>query len=582
MAKKTQSNGTSNGASKPKNFTRNNKRGRSSKGKGTVKEAENKYNNSTPTKGDMPHNTAAMCIDNDPSWYTHIYPLVQDVANFNYNIPVGTPFNPLTGKECFVSNAGTVSAIPNRSEGKIVPGIMTFEVAPSIGYSNDPTSAPNIAAQQLYSLVRKANSGAVNYDKTDLMMMIVAMDSAYMLYEELLRAYRLIGRYEVDSRYMPDALLYALKFAPDLQKDLANFRGLLDTFAYKFSAINVPDQFDFIRRHSWLFTNVYTDSESSKAQLYAYVPDGYYVWTEGTSDRPTYLRYVSRGELFGQSDYVKSLDNMYKAMNTIMEPLLGSQDIGVMSGDVAKAFGEAGMIAVKPAEQYETLTPVYSMEVIQQMMNSTIISSSLAAADITVNYDSTTSGPFLVYTPKFDKSKDNIGHGLHKHLINLKQAGGVDINMVATRNVCNIDWSSHDSMAAIVSCGTEIVTSATIHYMQSKGNHLSSTRPISDTFYQNMMLPIYNIGAVHNMPENDLETLKNNINQLANMSAFDNCPTVYLFATEVWNQASANLAKYLGTVQDIDNYTWLDEQTIKQLNDAALLSLFYVQSWPSI
>lgn len=454
---------------------KNNSRRRSNKSNFRSKEMEASVDEASKGTGDMPHNTAARCSNNDPSWYTHVFPLVQDVANFNYNIPVGTPFNPLQDRSIPLGPA-SIRANKSSTLGKVVPGIFTLEVQPSIGYSADPTSAPNIAAQQIFSLVRKANSGAVNYDKTDLMMMIIAMDSAYMLYEEMLRAYRLIGRYDVDSRYMPDALMYALGFTPDLQRDLANFRALLDTFAYKFSAINVPDQFDFIKRHSWLFSNVYADNESSKAQLYAYVPDGYYKWVEGKDGQPSHLKYVLRDVLYN-TDHVATIDEMYKAMNTLMEPLLGSQDVGIMSGDIAKAFGDSGMISVIPAGQYETLTPTYSMEVIQQMMNSSILGANVTNADITANYDVLESGPYLQYTPKITKTSEDAPKGLHKHLVNIRQDGGVDINMVSTRNICVIDWLSNTTEAQIVSCGTEIITHAYMYILPSDGYHILKTLP---------------------------------------------------------------------------------------------------------
>lgn len=555
-------------------------RKRTNKNNFRSKEMESSMEGTQKGSKDMPHNTAARCADNDPNWYTHVFPLAQDVASFNYNIPVGTPFNPLQDRTISTGPA-SVKANKTTTLGKVVPGIFTLQVQPSIGYSNDPISAPNIAAQQLYSLVRKANSGAVNYDKTDLMMMIVAMDSAYMLYEEMLRAYRLIGRYDVDSRYMPDALMYALGFDPSLQRELANFRALLDTFAYKFSAINVPDQFDFIKRHSWLFSNVYADSESSKAQLYAYVPDGYYVWVEGDDGKPSHLKYVARAALYNNTDHVATVDAMYKAMNAIMEPLLGSQDIGTMSGDIAKAFGESGMISIVPAGQYETLTPTYSMEVIQQMMNSSILGSTVFNSDITVGYENLESGPYLKFTPGISKTLTNIAKGLHKHLVNIRQAGGVEINMVATRNICVLDWESNAEGASIVSCGTEIITHAYMYVMPSDGYHITHTLPVKYEFIQEPILPLNGIEAATTINSNQFSELQDTVRAMVYAAAFDNHPSMYLFFRDKWND-TANTITYQGAYQDFDNYTWLDDQTVKQLNDAALISLFYTQSWPNI
>ena len=254
----------------------------------------------------------------------------------------------------------------------------------------------------MYTIVRKANSGAVNYDKTDLMMTIIAMDNAYMLYEILLRAYRTIGKYDPNSRYMPDGLMFAQGFAPALQSELANFRGVLDLFCYQLGSINIPDEFDFIKRHSWMFTNVYADAASSKAQLYMYKPNGLYVWKEGSGNKPTYLEWTPWANLFNTGEPISTVDQIQYAIDKVMQPILGSADIGTISGDIAKAFNESGMIQFQPVSQYEAIEPVYSMEVIQQMMNSFIVGTELHtgttgkynANDVYVDYSNTTSGPF--------------------------------------------------------------------------------------------------------------------------------------------------------------------------------------------
>lgn len=198
-----QSNNKSNNKNKRPNTRR---RGKSRNGD---KEMEINIEDAAVNKADVPHVKTSSSKDNDPSWYTHIYPLVNDVANFNYNIPVGTPFDPYSNVPRVENTRYNLGVNKETTLGRVVPGIMTFNVTPSIGYSADPTSAPNIAAQQMYTIVRKANSGAVNYDKTDLMMTVIAMDNAYMLYEILLRAYRSIGKYDPNSRYSPDGLMYA-------------------------------------------------------------------------------------------------------------------------------------------------------------------------------------------------------------------------------------------------------------------------------------------------------------------------------------------------------------------------------------
>lgn len=593
MAKNNNNNKNNNKSSnkgKSRNYRRPNNKGRGKSG-ATNREMEVNVEDAAFNKEDVPHVKTSSTKDNDPSWYTHIFPLASDVANFNFNIPVGTPFNPLSDVSKLKVNATTDYSI-NRTttNGKVIPGIMTFNVSPSIGYSADPTSAPNIAAQQMYTIVRKANSGAVNYDKTDLMMTVVAMDNAYMLYEILLRAYRTIGKYDPNSRYMPDGLMYAQGFAPALQQDLANFRGVLDLFCYQLGSINIPDEFDFIKRHSWMFTNVYADASSSKAQLYMYRPNGLYVWSEGESSKPSYLKWVSWAKLFGTGEPVSTIAEIQHAIDMVMQPILGSADIGTISGDIAKAFNESGMIQFQPVSQYEALQPVYSMEVIQQMMNSYIIGVGLYNGqnsdynynDIWVDNSNLTSGPFLVYTPKFEKSVFTAPHAFVKHLVNLKQDANVDINMVATRNIITVDWESDNSYGIITSCGTEVVTSATSYVYSTDGSHVITTKPLERVFHQVVVMPFDGIAAMAGVDPTTVTRVVDDLQSMIESSAFDNQPARYVFFSQDIAKDQNNTMKYQGIMTDTENYTWLEDQTIKQLNDAALLSLFYCKSYPNI
>lgn len=412
-----------------------------------------------------PHVITEAKKNNDPKWYTNIGPIASDYASLPYSYPLGVGLP--------IQNSNKSSNTQYAKESKNFAGIITLSVAPGIGVCSNSTDPANIAAQQLYTMVRKANSGAINYDKTDLMMVVVAMDSAYMLYEELLRAYRCLGVYNTMNRYQPDALLRSLGFDAKIGNSMADFRGVLDLFAYKLASVNIPDQFDIIHRHSWLFTNVYADSDDKRAQLYAVKPDGYFVWTEGTSSEPTKLTYTKRHAVYGlshPSDLVSSVDQIKHAIDVIMNPILGSQDVGVISGDLAKAFGEGGMIKIQPVQTYEALQITFNVEVCHQIMNAEILPyGSLSNANITVNLDNLTTGPQLVYQPKISLS--NIGGDMYvtptrerNHLINLKgMSPSPETNLVATRYNLVLGAPNATHVCDILSCGTEIVTGATMY-----------------------------------------------------------------------------------------------------------------------
>lgn len=514
--------------------------------------------------------------NNDPEWYKHIYTVAEDIARVPFSYPSGISFDPMTHIQ--PEDGATISADPLSMS---FPGIMVFDLMPTIGPTQDATDPANVAAQQIYSIMRQANAGAKNYDPGDVMMLIQAMDSPYMLYNELVRAYRLYDSYDPMNRYQPDALITALGFSPNLVADRANFRSLLDTFAYRLAAINIPDQFDFIRRHSWLYSNVYTDSERvEKAQMYAYRPDGFYVWSEGVDGEPTKLAYTSRKSLYGYSDkLVESLDQIKKAIDTLTVPLLGSGDVGIISGDLAKAFGEGGMIKISPVVDHMSLYPVYSEEVVNQMMNATIISGGpkevggLGDNSIFLDYSDLKAGPVIKQKITLERSIHTQFQPAVRHLLNFVHAEpSVDNVLVATRLITTGFNDVPHSCFVVTSCGTEIVTHAYVYFNQPRnGNEFNLNSKEVFQYHIVSFRGGSGSGNIVDYFETCLLTSK-----------FDYAPTLYVADQLPTAPGSGDQWIFKGVMQDVNTYTWLDDQVIEKLNDACMLSLYYVKDWKTL
>lgn len=547
---------------------RNTKRNRTSR---RPKEVEVDVAQDRVNKADLPHVVTTATKNNDPSWYGHIFPVVNDVASLPFNQQTGLYENVMPDKVQMVPTSGVTIDVEFDMNSRSIPGIMTFSVDPLV-VANGPTDPINVAAQQMYTLTRKANSGAINYDKTDLIMLVQAMDSAYMLYEDLLRAYRLFGSYDYMNRYLPDAVIAALGYSPSLRKELSNFRGILDMFAYQLASINIPDQFDFIHRHSWLFTNVYKDADNSRAQLYAYKMNGVYVWTEGVDSQPTHLKYVTRNQLFNQSQtpsYVSSLSDIQRAIDTVMQPLLGSQDVGTISGDLAKAFGDGGMINIKPVADHESLFPVYDMEVVNQMMNA-CIAPSVRITGVFANYEDTTSGPYIeshAYT-------DAVDYGItHNYLLNYHElAPTPEMNLVVTRFMyvasTKVEQYSYNGQTfngrRILSAGTEIISDCRVWVFDTNSQGIIDVDNPQD-WELNQHIELTEAGS---------DFLYSNLSML---TMFDNHPTVYMYA--VSGEAPNKKARMQGYLQDIDNHVWLTPDDVVRLNQCAVLSEYAVKDY---
>ena len=497
------------------------------------------------------HHIIVQGSDNDPSWYNNIVPAVTDYANIPFNIPTGTTFSLGKGDDATVGQSSTI---------RVVPGIMTFDVMPTIGSAKAPTDGINLGATQLYAMIRKANSGAKNYDPSDVMLTILAMDSAYMLYEYLLRAYRSIGVYNTMNRYEPNSLLYAQGFGTEISTQIADFRGLLDLFAYQLGSINIPDVFSFVRRHSWLFSHVYCDSDSPKAQLYMYMPAGFYKYSEGQADEPTSLKYLSWSALFG-SNVITDLSQVRNAIDTIMQPILGSQDIGIISGDIAKAFGDSNFIKIQPVADHEALVPEFNLEVIEQMTNCDILdydSQFSKNAEIVVDNSNTLSGPFITQTIHLNVDANpisaNSGVAYRKRLVTThNQNVTPDDVMVMTRMMANVDRTAK----TLAACGSDIVVGCKVWEMTHVGTVLRPL-PTHETIHQDYIIDTTSGGSGY-----PVLVMQN----VSAMECFDYHPTLYFWTKE----SKLYLQSYF---QSVDNYTTLDDEQLRNIHHVAILSMF--------
>lgn len=525
--------------------------------------------------------------DNDPSWYKNVPAYLNDVGSLAFDTTAGLPLNQVYMNRTLKGNNGNITPglYGKAATAYTNYGIMVINVAPTLGNSDDHLTAPNIAANQIYVMMRKVATVTNSFDATDVMKLIMAMDSAYMLYEELLRCYRTLAAWNNSAnRYVPVGLLQSLGFNVSLSKNYRDLQGVLDLMAYRMAGINIPDEFDFVRRHSWLFTNVYTDSESFKAQLYAFKPDGYYVYDE-TGDGPSKLKYVSRAKLFGTAS-VTTIDQIQQAIDTILDPIFGSSAMGNISAAILKTFNDGDMIRIAPANEHEIMEFSYSQEVLMEIQNMEICGP-INTNDVTEITSNLTTGPYLKCTPtvltagsgltdQFDYDSLPL-RSLRKTLLSIRNNDPTsDEIMAATRFKVNfiipdryaITGTAGKQVVPIGSVGTDFVTTVDLYTFTSSGTVSRGTITNSD-----MLIP------------NQAKTYTTNTYYdyiKVGLSQFDWHPFIHLWTQAQFSASTTDVGPQLvGTVGDVDNYLWLEDERVELLNNCALLSEYAVKSYPS-
>lgn len=325
--------------------------------------AQNKYNNkrrpksNTRSKRDqfdkeVPEKEKA----NDPSWYTVSGQLVRDVASLSFNNPLGANVTLRS------SNWGEYT--------QVIPGVMTLYTMPGIGKSISGSSAVNIAAKNLYSWVRHANSGHANYDSPDMMMYLLAMDSLYSWYAFCTRIYGMSVVYSQNNRYVGGNYLSAQGVnAQDMSRNLARFRTWLNQFALKLSAFSIPNTMSLFKRHTWMYANAFRDENDGKSQVYMYVPGILYRYDQENGNLVPFqaMCEFTNGKLTPKTSLLAETLMYYG--DTLLNSMITSEDINIMSGDILKAYGTENVWKLSTLGEDYAILPIYSDEVLYQIHN---------------------------------------------------------------------------------------------------------------------------------------------------------------------------------------------------------------------
>lgn len=291
--------------------------------------------------------------ENDWRWYADTPALAKAFGSYPFGYPVGS----------------TVAA-----DGKsyTIPGSMAFYYAPAVGNVQSENDPVNIAMRNIYTFVRHENSGATNYEAPDLMMYILAMSQVYAYYHFLVRVYKLARLYNYENRYYPKTLITQMGVDfEDVAANMAKFYGNITMFAVKAQRMCVPATMSYTARQMWMNDNIYMDGDTNKAQLYFYTPAWFWQYTEGTSTDAGSLQPLRffQGVVDANTRQLLTVDDLYAYGNQLLNPILESQDMNTMSGDILKAYTRDGLMKLEPFAQNDILLPVYSKEVMSQFEN---------------------------------------------------------------------------------------------------------------------------------------------------------------------------------------------------------------------
>lgn len=555
---------------KPQQTSRDKDEGREYSSRNNSRKPQSRGRKSQRSKSVKERFADADQTTNDVAWYSTDPALLRDAASIPYSWSVGTSIDLHNPRLDFQDNKGKFA----------IPGIQVLRTAPSVGYTLSANDPVNLAANATYSFVRHANSGHANYDAPDLMLYITAMTQVYSYINWLQRLYACATLYSQQNRYVPDALIKAQLVDPeDVRNNLANFRYGINVLINKAATFYVPATMPIYAREAFMYSNIYTEGLSMKDQLYMYSPRAF--WVYGL-DPETQAGYLWTADLIRGNWKVAEL---LSTGNALLDPLLYSEDMNIMSGDILKAY-QGNVIKLQSLPDEVSLLPVYDALVLEQMKNATVVGSAhLDLTNFGIKQNSTKS--FLVHqptlswhyptntTPWTQKAPSITYQTLTEDRILTTQAPepGPEVTMEITRLLTvgrdyqHVVDPNGDTVGSVkLYPGSEIVVDADFIYYHVNADGSLEYRSVTSWYSQPALIT------------DDANDTAQFFRQLAVMRNFKFAPTIHYL---VCKQGSTDIALSLtdGFIyQDVDNYAVLNEQDIAKLNETALLSLFHVPS----
>jgi len=457
--------------------------------------------------------------DNDIKWYSKNPNLLQAAGQISF------------GQKC--------GAQLGFEKTPTIPGVFNIYWYPV--YNN---AGIKVAQDNIYSYVVHANSRNTSYEPADLMMYIAGADSVYSAIASLIRVYGLMREYDGMNLYTPNAILHGCGL---------NYDDLLSNYHKMWSDINyliaqshtiwVPSNLPVLARHFWLNTNVYRDGGSPKSQYYQFIMTDVYKFKPTGSEAGGTLEptaWMRRDATTTWSTLVATVQNMINALR--------DADIGTMSGDILKAYGQENLYMINEIPIDYRVQPVENEEVLTQIHNCNSLYFTAPSIKQTNGYIQ--SETYKTTAP--NEAMFAVDNGLLDFFKNDNPSA--EEVMIATRLsvrgniVSSVTADTTQYLFSYEAFGTEMVSYFSIVSLDKTGS-------FSDTYLNT---------------SNDATWVSYEV--LAKYSMFDWAPLIYVTSMTADNQ-NINVLAVIG---DVENCITLTSNTLRRLHDCAILSEFDV------
>nr|AVX53324.1 putative capsid [Marmot picobirnavirus] len=535
---------------------------RSSKQRSTKRGRASKGRRNSQRTGTSKEYTGRSSTDNDVSWYARNPELLAASSSLPSFEVVGNPL-PFRGSDT-------------------VPGVMALYWDPAVAGFDD--TAINQAKDSMYSFIVHANSRNQSYDSTDLMILLMSGVQVFTTLAHIIRAYGVAKTYSEVNKYLPHALLRLMGFDPsDVQANLSNMWFDINQMIAMTSQIWIPNTMPLMTRQFWMNTNIYTDAESVKAQLYLYVPDHFYVYQPKLTDEGGCMTPILWNDILVNRQASGPV-SLYKAEQSFslkwdewknlffmqINALVNDQDRGIIFGDILKAFGQEKIYSLTPIPVDYRVGFTYNREVLSQIENAVVCQPTIAG----IKQDPNTNRIVQVWLAQTSDLKGTGNHSvLNFHTATPPTAADI---MVASRMHCGGLRTQRHSVLNIAddgtlsfgqeiiwvpdSCGSEVCTG--IKYAENK---VTSSAGYDFIYHEFASIVADGVGQYE-------------FDQLHIALSFDWCPWIYKCGKAAKNQTAAGVmvTDTFFAYGEYDMYITVENSELRKQNVAAIYSEFGV------
>lgn len=509
------------------------------------------YNRSNSTKNQRRAKEVVdteLSSSNPYTWYANFPNYAKDVATLAFGTPVGQPIYLRSGD--YVANAG----------------IMTLGFTPTPGVSTDNTSPINRQAVRFQTYLRSIQRSASTYDAADTMMYMMGIDSLYTYWAYLRRAYGVAQLFTPTNKYYPRRLLQAMGISPDISHNLADFRAYINRFALNIGRFALPKEFDIVKRHMWMCSGLYLDSNTSRAQTYMFVPQYLYQF-DNTVTTGSQLTGVAIDNM-GNPTTQRTLSELQTLGDQLINAFENDEDTMNISGDIYRAYGKEGCLTVEETPDNYAILPVYDETVSSQIENAVIVGDFEETSSVPlITQDPSVNNGAIIFNPAISAGRNELDtywtynypltaglSMMNMHMDSPNHEQVMEGSRFMALAKANFSSSPNKASFNLSTCAADLINQVRI-WTTSLSNPaaVQALTKKSNTVWQ------INSGAlVHN----------DDVDWLALTSQFDWCPMTYIVRSEDALNYDLRLIS-----ADVDNFTSLSADQLSNINEAALLSV---------